>query len=148
MKINNIALYANEIEVAELALQTQKELNHTRLLRLVVLTRIQSSPFFTGRAILIISLFIRLKPGTREIALRILLNPEYTKGESHSELRDNLYRAISSNRSGRVPTAPSLWEVYSCLLQKVVFLNLIQTTLYLIPQLIYQLLAIDPFFIL
>lgn len=41
-----------------------------------------------------------LKP--REIVMRIVLNPKFILGESYSDVRDDLYRAISSNRTGGV----------------------------------------------
>lgn len=41
-----------------------------------------------------------LKP--RDIILRIVLNPNYRLQESPSDVRDDLYRAISADRTGRV----------------------------------------------
>lgn len=41
-----------------------------------------------------------LKP--RDIVMRIVLNPRFVLGESYSDVRDNLYRIISSNRAGLV----------------------------------------------
>lgn len=39
-----------------------------------------------------------MKP--RDIVMRIVLNPQFTLGETYSDIRDELYRAISANRSG------------------------------------------------
>lgn len=38
----------------------------------------------------------------REIAIRAILNPRFRMGESYSDIRDNLYRSISANRTGLV----------------------------------------------
>jgi hypothetical protein len=102
MKINNIALYANEIEVAEFSFADPKGIKPYQVTAVSGLDADSIFPRFYGWGDSDHVPFYSLQPGTREIALRISLNPEYTKGESHSELRDNLYRAISSNRSGRV----------------------------------------------
>jgi hypothetical protein len=39
---------------------------------------------------------------SREIVMRVVLNPNYYIQESPSEIRDELYRAVSSNRTGTV----------------------------------------------
>ena len=38
----------------------------------------------------------------REIIIRIKLNPDFSVGESYSNLRDDIYRKISVNRTGKV----------------------------------------------
>lgn len=38
----------------------------------------------------------------REVTLRVVLNPNYLLKESFSDIRDDLYRAISGNRSGQL----------------------------------------------
>ena len=38
----------------------------------------------------------------REIVIRIILNPHFRIDESYSDIRDNLYRAISATRTGQV----------------------------------------------
>ena len=41
-----------------------------------------------------------MKP--RDIVMRISLNPQFKLGQSYSDIRDGLYRAISSSRSGAI----------------------------------------------
>src|SRR6478736_4238685 len=43
---------------------------------------------------------LRLKP--RELVIRIILNPNFRVDESYSDIRDDLYRAISAARTGQV----------------------------------------------
>lgn len=38
----------------------------------------------------------------REIVMRVALNPQYRLNEMHSDIRDELYRAISSTRTGKI----------------------------------------------
>lgn len=43
-----------------------------------------------------------MSPGKRHIVMSIELNPDYAAGETVSSLRDDLYRSISSSRTGDV----------------------------------------------
>jgi hypothetical protein len=61
------------------------------------------NPSFYGNnngATLIKYMNMHLKP--RVITMRIILNPNYASGQTPSSLRDDLYRAISSTRSGKL----------------------------------------------
>lgn len=42
----------------------------------------------------------KLKP--RDIVIRVVLNPRFNLGESYADVRDQLYRIISANRSGMI----------------------------------------------
>ena len=46
--------------------------------------------------------FYNFKLTKRDIVLRIVLNPNYSVGQNISDLRDELYAAISANRSGLI----------------------------------------------
>lgn len=46
--------------------------------------------------------FYKMSLGKRELILRISLNPTYVLGETVESLRSNVYRAISTNRTGAV----------------------------------------------
>jgi len=46
--------------------------------------------------------FYTMASPKRDIVVRLVLNPDYQAGETVSDLRDRLYRAISSNRTGVV----------------------------------------------
>jgi len=48
------------------------------------------------------SKFYRYGISKREVVMRVVLNPNYEINESYSEIRDELYRAISSSRTGSV----------------------------------------------
>lgn len=48
------------------------------------------------------SKFYRYGLTKREIVLRVVLNPNYSINESFSEIRDDLYRTISSSRTGLI----------------------------------------------
>lgn len=46
--------------------------------------------------------FFRLGMKTREIVMRLVLSPNWENGETYSQIRDNLYQAISRSRNGRI----------------------------------------------
>jgi len=48
------------------------------------------------------SRYYNLSQGSREVSLQISLNPDFSAGQTYSDLRDALYRMISSNRTGKV----------------------------------------------
>lgn len=46
--------------------------------------------------------FHNLSVEDREIAIKILLNPKFSENKTYSDLRDDLYRAINSSRTGLI----------------------------------------------
>lgn len=65
----------------------------------------------------------KLKP--REIVMRIVLNPKFRVNEGYSDLRDNIYKAISATRTGEVKLqfhsgAATIAETYGHIIRMVV----------------------------
>lgn len=46
--------------------------------------------------------FFNMRQKPRNIAIRIILNPDFAALQTHATLRDNLYKAISSDRGGKI----------------------------------------------
>jgi hypothetical protein len=102
MKINNIALYANNRELAKFSFADPKGTEPYVATQVVGLDADSITPRFYGSNLSDTTPFYSPLPGLREVSFRIVLNPNFFKGEDHSILRDNLYRAISTNRTGKV----------------------------------------------
>jgi hypothetical protein len=57
-------------------------------------------PKYYGLGTRSLSRFYDFGVKAREIVIRVVLNPSFRLGESYSDIRDDLYRAISANRTG------------------------------------------------
>ena len=57
---------------------------------------------FYGKGIWSKEGFYNILPGKREIVMRIVMNPDWSNNETYSGLRDELYRVVSSSRTGLV----------------------------------------------
>lgn len=101
MRINNVDMYCScDNFVANLALNDPRALNPYILRSVVgldadeIFTSFYGSGFDSGKR------FYTMAIPQREIVPLITLNPDYEAGETPSSLRDRLYRAISTSRSG------------------------------------------------
>ena len=100
MKVTSIELHASDRIL--LTVGTSKVSTDDKyLLRGVFgLDADEVAPKYYGSGIVTGTKWYRFSRKEREVSMRIVLNPNYLLKESFSEIRDDLYRAISANRSG------------------------------------------------
>lgn len=101
MKLTAISLYSNGAEVALLSFKDPSSVNSYQVKGIDGLDTDEITPKFyqnggSGDK------FYELSMEKRTIVLKIDLNVNYSIGETASELRDNLYAAIASSRTGLV----------------------------------------------
>ena len=101
MKLTDISLYTNGSEVARLSFRDPSSTNPYQVKAIDGLDSDTIIPKFyqNGGAG---TNFHELSMPNRTIVLKVKLNPDFSLGSSFSDLRDNLYRAISSSRTGLV----------------------------------------------
>lgn len=103
MKINNVDLYcACSNHVLNLSFRDPSASNPYNVKAIYGLDadEIVSNYYATGSVSE--NPFYNMSLKSRDVIVRIVLNPNYSIGETVSDLRDNLYRAISTNRAGQV----------------------------------------------
>ncbi len=102
MKLTNIALYSNGIEVAEFSFRDAAANNPYSVAGITGLDADVIVPKYYGTNISGNTKFHNPAMGVRDIAMRIVFDPQWASGKGPSELRDDLYRAIASSRTGQV----------------------------------------------
>ena len=100
MKLSNIALYSNDSEIASFSFRDPGGVNPYIIKGITGLDADEIVPKFYGVSSDASKKYHTLSIPNRELSFYISLNPMFTSGKSYSELRDDLYRAISSSRSG------------------------------------------------
>lgn len=99
MKITSIDLYSNKLKAASFSF---RDPGATRPYIVEAMTGLDADeivPKFYGLAFNRHHNLTQLK---RTVVLKITLNPNFSIGKTPSELRDDLYRTISSSRTGKV----------------------------------------------
>jgi hypothetical protein len=110
MRISNVTIYSNEVETASLALSLS-ELDYDKKYLVKAITGIDAEelvPKFYGFGLNNVSPLntkpryydFSMKP--RNVVIRMALNPNFKLDETYAEVRDELYRNISSNRTGSI----------------------------------------------
>lgn len=102
MRITNVTLNANGAEVAELSFRDPGSVNPYKAKAIFGLDADEIVANFYGSCLTSDTKFHTLAIPDREIVLRIGLNPQFSIGKTYSDLRDDLYRAIASSRSGMI----------------------------------------------
>jgi hypothetical protein len=103
MKLTSIGMVSsNGTEVATFSFRDPGSLNPYIARAILGLDAEEIVPRFYGMSFSQGKKYYSLSLPPRDIVLQILLNPNFTMEKSHSELRDELYRAISSSRTGIV----------------------------------------------
>lgn len=102
MRIDAIALWANNEEVINLNLSLPSTSDKYLLKAIDGLDADEITPTFYGFNRVTRDRFFNFAMPPRNVAMRVQLNPNFVTGQSYSALRDELYRAISSNRNGFV----------------------------------------------
>lgn len=100
MRLTSIDLYSNNQRVATLSYKDPGSVNPYIAQSVTGLDANEIVPKFYGKGTNSNKKFHMLSLLKREIVLLIALNPQPQLGKSYSELRDDLYRAISSSRDG------------------------------------------------
>lgn len=99
MKITSIDLYSNKLKAASFSFRDPSATRPYIVDAMTGLDADEIVPKFYGVAVNRHHSLTQLK---RTVVLRITLNPNFSIGKTPSELRDDLYRTISSSRTGKV----------------------------------------------
>jgi hypothetical protein len=102
MRLTAVTLHANDEEFASFALSDPRASNQYIAKAIIGLDAPEIVSKFYGFGTVSRNRFFDISLKEREIVMRIALNPRWTINESYSDLRDEIYRAIASNRTGRI----------------------------------------------
>lgn len=102
MKLTNIALYSNEAEVANFSFQDPGSSNPYIANAVDGLDASEIVPKFYGIGKVSKRNYYAPALKNRELVVNIFLNPDFSLNQSYSGLRDDLYKAVSSSRTGQV----------------------------------------------
>jgi hypothetical protein len=102
MRVSAFDLIANEVNVLRVGLRNPSFSDKYLAKAIVGLDAAEVIPKFYGFGLVKGERFYDYAMNPREIAMRVELNPNYLLNETHSDLRDDLYRAISSSRTGLI----------------------------------------------
>lgn len=102
MRVTNISLYSNDVEAVTFALQDVSASDQYMIREILGLDSEELVPRFYGFGLQTKPKFYDFVMKARTIVMRIVLNPRFNMDESYSDVRDTLYRAISSVRTGQV----------------------------------------------
>lgn len=100
MKVTHIQLQSDSETVLEVATTTVPIDDKFYLRSSFGLDPDQIFPRYSGQGTSSGKKWYHFSRKAREVSLRVVLNPNYLLSESYSEIRDELYRSISANRSG------------------------------------------------
>lgn len=102
MRLTQISMYANDIEIISFSLVTENPDSQYIIRNIVGLDAEEITPRFYGFGAMTGNRFYDFSLKARDIVMRIVLNPRFRLDESYSEIRDYLYKAISANRTGLI----------------------------------------------
>lgn len=102
MRITDLTLYSNDVEVVTLSLAKAKARDKFMALTMTGLDPIDLIPKFYGFGLKTKPVYYDFVMKPRDIGIKIALNPRFTFNETYSDVRDELYRLISSARTGLV----------------------------------------------
>lgn len=103
MRVTSIGLYdPNNKEVATFALRSETTKSRYMVRQIIGMDADDLTPKFYGFGLNGVNKFYSFGLKTREIVIRVMLNPAFSLNEEVSDLREELYKAISSSRTGLV----------------------------------------------
>lgn len=103
MRVTSVEMYSATFEEPiNFSLRDLDPLSRYQVRTIIGLDAEELVPKFYGRGYTYGEKFYDFGMKPRDIVARIVLNPDYRLNESPSDIRDDLYRAISADRSGRV----------------------------------------------
>lgn len=103
MKLTSVEIHPeNSSNILVLSFRDPRRNNPYNVKTIIGLDADQIVPRFYGVSGNSTSKFYELSLENREIIVSVELNPNFTDSESYSDLRDELYKMISSSRTGKV----------------------------------------------
>jgi hypothetical protein len=106
MRITDVSLYSGTPEGATenitFGLRTVNSTDQYMVRQIVGLDSEELTPRFYGFGLQTKPKFYDFKMKARTIVIRVVLNPRFNLGETYSDVRDTIYRAISAVRTGIV----------------------------------------------
>jgi hypothetical protein len=101
MKIDNIDLVSsNGTTVSNFSFRNLNSVNPYNVKNIIGLDADEITPRLYGFSNLDSSKYYSLVPQKKQVVISVSLNPQFTEGETHSSLRDLIYKNISSSRTG------------------------------------------------
>ena len=102
MRATSVSLFANEEEAIRFDLRNVESRSRYMVKAMVGLDVDDITHRFYGFSKDGTKKFYNPKLKPRDVVMRVVLNPRYALNESHSEIRDELYRTISATRTGEI----------------------------------------------
>jgi hypothetical protein len=102
MRVTNIGLYSDNVEAISFSLTDVEPTDQYMVRNIVGLDGDELIPRFYGFGRRTGQKFYDFAMKPRDIVIRIVLHPRFNLDESYSDVRDTLYRAISSVRTGLI----------------------------------------------
>lgn len=102
MRITSISLYSNNSEIASVNLDSVSNRDQYIIKSILGLDADEIIPKFYAFGLKSKAKFFDHALRSREIVMKLGLQPRYELNETYSELRDNLYRMILASRTGKI----------------------------------------------
>ena len=102
MRVTSVSLFADDVEVASFALRRESAKSRYMVRQIVGLDADELTPKFYGFGAHSGQKFYNFGMKARTLVIRVILNPTFALNEEYNDVRDELYKAISSTRSGLV----------------------------------------------
>lgn len=102
MRVTSIGLYTDEIEVATFALRKESAKSRYMVRQITGLDADEITPKFYGFGLNGQNKFYDFGMKPRILVIRVILNPTFALNEEYTDVRDELYKAISASRHGLV----------------------------------------------
>lgn len=102
MRVTDISLYSNNVEFINFSLIKADPLAQYVIRNITGLDAENIIHKFYGFGAQTISKYYDFRLSPRDIVMKIALNPHFRLAETYSDVRDDLYRAISSARTGLI----------------------------------------------
>lgn len=102
MRLTSIDLYSNGLPVAALSFKNPSSSNPYTATEIDGLDAEEVNAKFYGLAVTSKAKQYNLSLPERDVTLHISLSPDYSANKSYSDLRDDLYKAVYSSRTGLI----------------------------------------------
>lgn len=100
MRVTSVSLLANDEQTLQFDLRNVNAQSQYVVRTIIGLDADEIVPRFYGFSKDGVKRFYDFRLKQREIIMRVVMNPRFNLNETHSDIRDELYRAISATRSG------------------------------------------------
>lgn len=103
MKLTNVNIHAiGSNNVINLSFRDPKNLNSYIAKEILGLDADEITPKFLANSTTGNHRYYDFTLGKRDIVIQVLLNPNFSIGETHAALRDKIYKLVSSTRTGEI----------------------------------------------